>query len=59
VTAGGKCEMDKSVGFIFVTSDTEKNLVIHADNLIQCAYFIAFLSTATVTGCYDGCNLSV
>jgi len=47
------------VGFLFVTSDTEKNLVIHADNLIQCAYFIAFLSTAAVTGCYSGCNLSV
>lgn len=59
MTAGGKCEVVKSVGFLFVISDTEKNLVIHADNLIQCAYFIAFLSTAGVTGCYGGCKLSV
>jgi hypothetical protein len=51
--------VDKSVGFLFVTSDTEKNLMIHADNLIQCAYFIAFLNTAAVTGCYGGCKLSV
>jgi len=59
VTAGGKCEVDKSVGFLFVISDTEKNLVIDADNLVQCAYFIAFLSTAAVTGCYGGCKLCV
>jgi hypothetical protein len=51
--------MDKSVGFLFVISDTEKNLVIFADNHTQCAYFIAFLSTAAVTGCYGGCKLSV
>jgi len=59
VTAGGKCEVDKSVGFLFVISDTEKNLAIHADKLIHCAYFIAFLSTAAVTRCYGGCKLSV
>lgn len=59
MTAGGKWEVDKSVGFLFVISDTEKNLVIHADNPIQCAYFIAFLSTAGVTDCYGGCMLSV
>jgi len=51
--------MDKSVGFLFVISDTEKNLVILANNLTQCVYFIAFLSTAAVTGCYGGCKLSV
>ena len=59
MTAGGKCEVDKSVGFLFVISDTEKNLVIHVDSLTQCAYFIAFLSTAGVTGCYGRCKLFV
>jgi hypothetical protein len=59
VTAGGKCEVVKSVEFLFVISDTEKSLVIHADNLIQCAYFIVFLSTAAVIGYYGGCKLSV
>lgn len=45
--------------FFFLISDTENNLVILADNLTQCAYFIDFLSTAAVTGCYGGCKLSV
>ena len=59
MTAGGRCGVDKPVGFLFVISDTEKNFVIHAGYLIQCAYFIAVLSIASVTGCSGGCRLSV
>jgi hypothetical protein len=47
---GGEYGMDKSVGFLFIISDTENNFVIRAGYLINFAYFIALLNTAAVEG---------